>query len=295
MITRCISFLALTALVACSSSGSPIGSTGEGGNTDPGGNGGVIKLDAGVNPTGGVGGSGTVVAKPGELLMAVRDFKLYKSGDSTTNPDFENVPQDGTNGPWSDLGIVKSTLGSDHKPEYGDHDKTLTTHGKDSFNQWFRDTNKINLRQDIPLQLVQNADGTWGYDSQTAGAPLSPGGMFFPIDDGSQYQTSFGNQSKTHNYSFTVEIHTVFTYQGGEHFFFSGDDDVFVFIDNKQVIDLGGIHSRLEKDVQIDSLGLTKGLTYPLDFFYCERHVTMSNLKITTGLTLTVNPDIPIY
>jgi len=86
----------------------------------------------------------------------------------------------------------------------------------------------------------------------------------------------------------------VFTYNGGETFHFSGDDDVFVYIDNKRGIKLGGIHSREQADVSIDSLGLTKGQTYPLDFFSTERHVTQSNLLITTTLGLTTNTDIPI-
>jgi len=38
--------------------------------------------------------------------------------------------------------------------------------------------------------------------------------------------------------------------------------------------------------VQIDSLGLTKEQEYPLDFFYAERHVTGSNLLVTTSLGL---------
>jgi fibro-slime domain-containing protein len=149
--------------------------------------------------------------------------------------------------------------------------------------------------QQIPMTLKDNGNGTYSYDSLSAGAPLSPGGGFFPIDDGSAYQTSFGNQGSNHNFSFTVEIHTVFTYSGGETFHFSGDDDVFVYIDNKLVINLGGIHSREQADVAIDSLGLIKGTTYPLDFFSAERHVTQSNLLITTTLGLTTNPDIPIY
>ena len=45
----------------------------------------------------------------------------------------------------------------------------------------------------------------------------------------------------------------------------------------------------------IDSLRLIKGNTYPLDFFSAERHVTQSNLLITTTLGLTTNTEIPIF
>ena len=68
-----------------------------------------------------------------------------------------------------------------------------------------------------------------------------------------------------------------------------------VYIDNKLVINLGGIHGVETKNVLIDSLGLTKGKTYPLDFFYAERHVVASNLLITTTLDLSNNGDIPIF
>jgi len=75
---------------------------------------------------------------------------------------------------------------------------------------------------------------------------------------GTQYATTFGNQGKPHNYSFTVELHTTFVYRGGEYFRFRGDDDVFVYIDKKRVIDLGGIHGPETANVSVDSLGLTR-------------------------------------
>jgi fibro-slime domain-containing protein len=110
--------------------------------------------------------------------------------------------------------------------------------------------------------------------------------MWFPIDDGTPYATSFGNQGQPHNYSFTTELHTVFVYRGGETFSFSGDDDVFVFINNKLVIDLGGVHLREQATVQLDTLGLTQGQQYPLDLFSAERHTTESNMSFTTTIQL---------
>jgi len=273
------------------------GTLGSGGS-GPGGGGG-LRIDLDARGTGGSGGGGaTSVSPEGQLNVVVRDFRLYKASDSKTNPDFENVPATADNewGPWPDPDIVADRLGDDFKPVYKNASgTTLTTHGKDSFDQWFRTVDGTNIMQEIPLTLKVNAQGAYEYDSRSAGAPLSPGGMFFPIDDNTPYKTAFGQEGKSHNYSFTVEIHTLFTYQGGEHFFFSGDDDVFVYIDNKLVINLGGIHSREQADVRLDDLGLEKGKTYPLDFFYAERHVVESNLWITTTLGLSNNTDIPIF
>jgi fibro-slime domain-containing protein len=56
------------------------------------------------------------------------------------------------------------------------------------------------------------------------------------------------------------------------------------------VIDLGGIHGPETAQVEIDSLGLTVGKQYPLDFFSAERHVTGSNILFQTTLALTAAP-----
>jgi fibro-slime domain-containing protein len=273
-----------------------------GGAGNSGGGNNVIRLDGGLGGAGGGANPGTTTGSTGELTIVIRDFKFYDSADSSTNLDFENVPktdQYGNPDPnyygnWDDKDIVTDTLGDDFKPIYKNVSTPLTTHGQAAFDQWFRTVDGTNIVKEIPLTLSLNAAGSYEYDSQNGGA-LSPGGMFFPIDDGTTYATSFGNQGKSHNYSFTGEIHTVFTYKGGETFNFRGDDDVFVYIDNKLVINLGGIHGKEDGSVSIDSLGLTKGQSYPLDFFYAERHVVESNMRITTSLELVTNPNIPIF
>ena len=121
----------------------------------------------------------------------------------------------------------------------------------------------------------------------------SPG--FLPIDDGAGCPTTpqtpclmgntvLGGNSYPHNYSMTFELHTNFVYKAGMNFTFSGDDDVWVYINNALVIDLGGIHMREDASVNLDTLGLTAGSTYRLDFFWAERHLTQSNFRIDTSL-----------
>src|SRR5690606_5900318 len=91
-----------------------------------------------------------------------------------------------------------------------------------------------------------------------------------------------------HNFLFTTEIHTTFVYRGGETFSFMGDDDVFVFVNKKLAIDLGGPHpaqsATIDFDARAAELGITKGETYQLDVFHAERHTNESNFRMVTTI-----------
>lgn len=294
-------------------SGGVVGSTGSSGTGNLGGGnnggqlGGALSGGSGTSDLD-AGATGLVTVDGASAIAAViRDFRFYDAGDPTTNPDFENPPgnllpdggmQFGFGGPWDDRSIVTDTLGSDQKPVYANpNGTTYTTHGAAFFNMWYNDTPGTNIHVDYALPIFKNSDGSYGYDSQKDGVPYNTpgetGNGFFPIDDGTAYATLFGNQGKPHNYSFTVEIHTVFTYNGGEYFQFRGDDDIFVYINKTLVINLGGIHQAEPASIMIDSLGLTVGQMYPLDFFSAERHVTGSNIEFTTTLALQPSNNPP--
>ncbi len=193
------------------------------------------------------------------LTGTLRDFLI-------AHPDFEN--ELGT-----ETGIVEDELGTDAKPVYAGGDGTITTHGQAAFDQWYRDVDGVNMGILFTIVLSDAGGGVYTYQNPA----------FFPIDD-----QLFGNEGNPHNYHFTYEIHTRFQYRGGEVFTFTGDDDLFVFVNHRLALDLGGVHGPLSGTVDFDDqafdLGIGIGGTYDFDFFFAERHTTESNFRIDTTI-----------
>jgi len=171
-----------------------------------------------------------------------------------------------------DPGIVEPILGADDKPVYTtSRPFTTTTHGRLLFDQWYRDVDGVNQRSDFAITLTNTAanPNIFTYDNQS----------FFPIDN-----PLFGNEGRAHNQHFTFEVHRTFTFHPDQQFTFVGDDDVWVFINDKLVIDLGGVHKALTGTVDLNTLGLTDGNSYEFDFFFAERNTFESHFHIDTTI-----------
>lgn len=232
-----------------------------------------------------------------ELTGTIRDFKI-------THPDFESYP--GT----SSEGIVGRELGPDGKPvlasAYTQGGKRVVT-SAETFNQWFRDVEGVNIAIPCTITLTDSDhDGVYSYARERPE-------YFFPIDDkgfglsreqdGKGFIYYGGGEVANHNFHFTYELKTKFTYTDPADrsedltFSFTGDDDVWVYINGKLAVDLGGVHSQESGSVNLDdeaeALGLEPGKTYELVLFFAERCTTESNFRIET--TLRLSQPGPLY
>jgi len=145
-----------------------------------------------------------------------------------------------------------------------------------SFSQWYTTVANVNMEIPGELMLTETTPGS--------GVSVYDSMAFFPIDG-----KGFGNTpGQTHNYSFTTEIHVKFTYQAKQKFTFRGDDDLWIFVNNKLALDVGGQHQALEGTIDFDSqavaLGISVGSSYSMDIFHAERQTTDSNFRIETNI-----------
>jgi fibro-slime domain-containing protein len=203
-----------------------------------------------------------------ELVATIRDFT------PATHVDFE--PSGDADAVYP--GLVHAMLGSDGKPVYAPSGATPHTAGPAQFAQWFRDVPGINQSFTVTLALTESSPGRFTYDSSA----------FFPIDGMGYGNSGVANDGMMHNFHFTTEIHTTFKYNGGEVFNFLGDDDLWLFINGRLAIDLGGLHQALPGSVNLDqmasALGIQTGNSYAMDIFHAERHTDASNFHVETTI-----------
>jgi fibro-slime domain-containing protein len=208
--------------------------------------------------------SGITASECSVIRGTVRDFR--RGDRDGGHPDFETRMGTG------EKGLVKSKLSKAHRPQLA-ADGPTSISSTESFAQWYEDVSGVNASFDVSLQL-ENDEGF-----QTFGTT-----KFFPLDD-----IGFGDEGLGHNFGFTTELHARFRFDGSGSFELAGDDDLWLFVAGKLLIDLGGVHGWQTATIELaevaESLGLEVGSVYALDIFHAERHSTQSKLFAKTNLT----------
>ncbi|MCB9620370.1 MAG: fibro-slime domain-containing protein [Sandaracinus sp.] len=255
-------FVFVSFLFACGSSPTPAREDDGGRARDAGRSGSAVDAAFDASP-----------AACDRLVLTVRDFR-------EDHPDFENHAYQVGDSRVARTGLVETRLDADHKPVHAASGPTAMTAGPERFAEWYRDVEGVNQRFEVEIPLTSSGDGRWVYDSAA----------FFPVDgrgfgDGTY---SEGGVSVTHNFHFSTELHTRFRYRGGEVLTFRGDDDLWIFVEDELVLDLGGLHEPVEGTIDFDAiagrLGLEIGGDYRLSLFHAERHSTGSNFRIETSI-----------
>ncbi|MDR0965212.1 MAG: DUF4215 domain-containing protein [Myxococcales bacterium] len=202
--------------------------------------------------------------------------------------------------------LVEVFLDADGKPVFrattglGTSSQQLTS--AENFRLWYRDEPLAGVDYGIrvvdELTLSRIGESPMTYQFSSTG--------FFPID-GKGWHAS-GDETlpaeAPHNYSFTSEVHYWFEFKGGEVLSFYGDDDLWVFVNGRLALDLGGLHSQQRGQFTInpdgtitshgfigvggaweytatEDFGLSQGNVYEIAIFHAERMETGSNYQLT--------------
>ncbi len=201
-------------------------------------------------------------------------------------------------------GMVEQTLGANGVPVKAANfpeDCKITEH----LNQWFlpqvitqKNGEPVTNATCRSIELTLDSNGLWLGQKDNR----SPEGGLFLLDDfqylddeqtiKNPFYDNISASGKRHNYGFTMKIQATFEYIPGQYFEFFGDDDVWVFINNRLVVDIGGQHQQVLGAVDLDTLGLREGDNYPFHIFYAERHTSESNFMMRTSIDLKTEASL---
>ncbi len=217
-----------------------------------------------------------------DFNIIVRDFR---GGGVANNPDFNNTLISGLT-----TGMVASMLDANGKPVYvgsgGGGNASGNVFSTSSFAAWYRPCDggaySCDSQRTVTLTANVDANDVLTYFNSS----------YFPLD--TLTNPSIWDASG-HNFFFTSELNLSLIYDPtkANEFSFTGDDDVWVFINGQLVLDIGGIHGATSGSFDLDNLvgglGISPYDQYSFTMFHAERHTTESTLNITSTLGQPLN------
>jgi fibro-slime domain-containing protein len=111
-----------------------------------------------------------------------------------------------------------------------------------------------------------------------------------------------GTPPPRHNFSFTSEVRYWFSYSTSKQYTldFTGDDDVWVFVNRKLAVDLGGIHTPVEGQIVLNATGGGTVTVTPTEGAACKTQGVVSTCtgaqsKVDLGMTNNGVYEIAVF
>ena len=157
---------------------------------------------------------------------------------------------------------------------------------KGTHHYWYRYVPGVNLKIESKLTMTQDATDLDKYSYSS--------GSFYPLTN-MGYNSTSATPRAANGGEFTSELHTYFQYKGGEKLSFTGDDDVWAFINRRLFVDLGGMQSGTSDSGTLSNAAcaaiggvkcdakyhIAENGIYELHFFQAERCSSGSRYQLT--------------